>query len=331
MTSALATLGLIVAAWLLFATLSSLAVMLGWRAASVRLTKLHPKRRAGIALAAAVAPSALPTLLVLLCISPGLAALLGWHGDHCLAHGGHPHLCLVHWTGALHAPLLVALGLGMAALAFVFVRGGTALLRTRRFLSALRASTGEGPSGSFSIAPSMTPFSFAAGFRRREIWVSSALSGALSRQQLDVVLEHERAHLARRDPLRRAAAELLSLPLWPSTRRRILVELVLATEQTCDELAAKRAGSRLGVAEALLAVERLAGSASPATPHVLPAFGGAHVAARVRSLLDDPRREPSSPWVAWATASSVPVFLGLAADPLHHLTEHWLLRLLRLG
>jgi hypothetical protein len=61
----LATLGFILAAWLSFAAATSLSVAIVWRGAA-RLRGLSPERRAGIALAAALAPSAVPTLLVLL-------------------------------------------------------------------------------------------------------------------------------------------------------------------------------------------------------------------------------------------------------------------------
>lgn len=104
----------------------------------------------------------------------------------------------------------------------------------------LRASASQGPGEAVAIVPSKKPFSFAAGLARREIWVSSALVEALTPEELDGVLLHERAHLERHDPLRRAAAETFSLPLWPSTRRAILAELALATEQCCDEIAAER-------------------------------------------------------------------------------------------
>ena len=90
MTSALATLGFIAAAWLSFAAVTSLAVTLSWHAVSAWLRRLHPGRRARIALAAALAPSTVLTLLVLLCLSPGLAGLFGWHGDHCLLSRSYP-------------------------------------------------------------------------------------------------------------------------------------------------------------------------------------------------------------------------------------------------
>lgn len=85
------------------------------------------------------------------------------------------------------------------------------------------------------------------------------------------------------------------------------------------------------IAETLLAVERIAGSALRSTPSALPAFGGSNVAARVRSLLDEPPPEPSLRLAAWSTAVGVAAALWLAADPLHHLTEHWLRLVLSLG
>ena len=327
MSSALATMGVIMAAWLSFAAATSLAVTLAWRVRDRWLARMHPRHRASVALAAAAAPSVVPTLLVLACLEPGLAGLIGGHGDHCLSHGDHLHVCVVHATAALHAPVGLVLALFAAALVAVLSRGTREFARTRRYLAALRSSAGAALAADIRIVASERPFSLATGLVRGGIWVSSALAEALSEDELAVVLLHERAHLERRDPLRRAAAAALSFPLWPSVRRSVLSELALASEQACDEAAGRCLGDRLRVAETILAVERLAGAAVQSTPPGLLAFGQCAVSQRITSLLED---EPAAQALraAYWTAFVLTAALALAADPLHHATEHWLRLLL---
>ncbi len=143
----------------------------------------------------------------------------------------------VHAITPFHAPEAAALLLVGAAFVWILGRGARELARTWRYVAELRSVARAGLGAGVRIVASERPFSLATGLARGEIWVSSALVDVLSQDELEVVLAHERAHLERRDPLRRAAAATLSFPLWPSVRRSVLSELVLASEQACDEAA----------------------------------------------------------------------------------------------
>lgn len=331
MTGALAELGFLIAAWLSFAAVTSLAVALTWRVWARRARRAHPERRAGVAWAAAVAPSVVPTLLVLVCLAPGLAGLLGGRGDHCLRHAEHPHLCVIHFPAALRAPVVAVLVCGGGALAVALLRGAARLARNRQSVAALRSAARHEADLDANVVPSEQPFSFASGVARREVWISSTLADALSAEELEVVLMHERAHLERRDPVRHAAAAMLSFPLWPGVRGVVLRELALASEQACDEAAGRRVGDRLRVAETILGVERLAGARAPAAVSGLPAFGGSNVAERVQSLLHEaPSRHSAAP-ASWAAIGLASASLWLSADALHHAMEHWLRVLLSFG
>lgn len=187
-------------------------------------------------------------------------------------------------------------------------------------LAKLRAGVSHDLRPGVRCVDSERPFSFNAGPGRGEIFLSSALVDALPPDQLEIVVEHERAHGRRRDGLRRLLAQALSWPHRPALRRELLEELDLATERACDEAAARRLGDRLGVAEAILAVEKLAGAAPGATPIPFPAFGGSSVPARVQALLGDPGDEAAVQVRWWVGA--VVVASGLLTYPIHHLTEH---------
>ena len=326
----LAELALILLAGAVFAAATSVAFSAAWPALAAWLRRLAaPAPRAWVALAVALAPALVAVALVAICLAPGLAAPFGSHGDHCLAHTEHPHLCLTH-HGALSAPLSALLIAAAAISLGVLVRLAVQLVHARRRGVILeRASAGRLAPG-VTLVHSARPFSLAAGLLRPHIWISTALVDALESEQLAVVLAHERGHVRRRDALCRWAAAACSLPLWPSVRRALLAELSLASEQACDEAAVVRVSDRLHVAETLLAVERLLGSgAGPAEPAGVLAFGGSTVPERVRSLLAGPPAAVSLRYAALA-ALGVPVVAALGADRIHHATEHLLGALLRL-
>jgi hypothetical protein len=312
--------------WLLAAAATSLALAIAWRALRGARQRMHPATRARTALLAALAPSALPTLLVLLCLAPGIAGLGGWPGDHCTRHADHAHLCLAHPTAALTPLLAALLALAAALLLAPLGRAGAQLARTHRHLAALRLAARLPRAPGLSLVESQRPFSITTGIVRPRIWISTALTGSLSRDQLDVVAAHERAHARRRDPLRTLAAAALSCPLWPSVRREILAELALASEQACDEDAGRRVGDRLRVAETLLAVERLVRRGHAASATWL-GFGGSSVPERVRSLLAE-RPSPPSPRLGW-WAGALAGAAVFSVQALHHAVEHLLDALLR--
>jgi Zn-dependent protease with chaperone function len=321
MSGWLAAIALIALAWGLLAASASAALSLSWPALARGLRRLPPAARARTAFGLALAPTLVPGILVALCLVPGAMTLVGGAGDHCLAHAGHPHLCLAHRGFALSAPLAAVLAISAGAGLFALVRSGRAAVRARRLRAALRrASAGELGAGAMLVRFAV-PFSLAVGLWRPRIWISTALADALSREQLDVVLAHEREHVRARDALVRGVARLCAAPLWPRVRRALLGELALASEQACDEAAAVRAGDRLRVAETILAVERLAGATRAFEPIGVLAFGGSTVPERVRSLLAAaPDRTSLRPLAAFAAVIGLGFAFG--ADGLHHAIEH---------
>ncbi len=331
MSGALAVLGLLATAWVTFAAGTSLAMALVWRLRVRWLRGLHPAVRSRLAWVAATLPALLPTVLVGVCLSPGLAGLVAGTGDHCLQHADHPHLCLVHLPATLRGPLVAAGSLTAAVVAIGLARAIARIARQRRGIALLRALASRSPGPDRHVVASDHPFSFVTGLVRPKIWIASALEDSLAADQLAVVLAHEHAHAERRDPLRAATATALSWPLWPSVRRAVLGELALASEQACDEAAALRLGDRLRVAEAILAVERLVRRTSTSlVPASASAFGGSNVRARVHGLVGDLGVECLPRSVAGAAIALASVVIPVSADALHHGMEHWIRLLLGL-
>jgi len=297
------------------------------RAAPRLLAGAPPARRAGIAVAAAVAPTVVPLAAVLLCLAPGLPALLGLGSDHCLHHLDHPHLCLAHATVAPTPGLLGSAALVLVACAALGARPARAIGRAATRAARLARLPAEPLAPDVRCVTSRRPFSITTGWLRPRIVASTALVGALSPADLEAVIAHERAHARRRDPLRRSLAALLSFPLPRGGRRRLLAELELASEQACDEEAARRVGDRLQVAEAILAVERLVGHGAVGPETAGAGFGDGVLEARVRALAvpaPPGSREPSTRRNVLLAGVVLVVVVVMAAGalPLHHAVEH---------
>jgi hypothetical protein len=323
----LATLSLALLCGAGFALVAAAAVAIVWRLSRRSIGRAHPVWRARIAFLLAVAPAVLPAVALALVLAPGFAGAFGFAPDHCLAHGDHVHLCFAHPHAALTLPLAAWLALCASAFAVAAVRRTRRLADWRREIASFRRLAPQRIAPDVRLIPSERPISVTVGLLRPEIWISTGLRAQLGADGLDAVIAHERAHRRRRDSLRRVLAHVLSRVQWPSVRRELLAELSLASEQACDEAAARAVGDRLQVAETLVAVERIV-SRAPAFEHpAWASFGGGELAARVHQLVDAPGAEPErvSAWLWFAAAVSVCAL----SEPLHHATEHalgWLLR-----
>ncbi|MFL5300387.1 MAG: M56 family metallopeptidase [Anaeromyxobacteraceae bacterium] len=303
------------AAWLLFAGAGALAMRIFFPRLRRTLAKIAPHRRAEWLVAAAGAPPVTAAVLVTACFLPSLTALAGLGVDHCPLHGGHhAHLCFAHLPARpLGAAELLLVGTASAVLACMVTRFALAQGRAWRSVQALVRASRE------DEVRAARPLAVTVGFWKPRVIVTSELRSLLAPEELDVVVEHERAHARRRDPLRVTVAAALAVAHLPSVRRAILRDLALACEEACDEDAAGRlGGDRLRVAETLVVVEKLVARAAWAPV----AIGGGDVSARVESLLS-----PALPDSAVPRALTLVTAVGIAgavvalAPSIHHIAE----------
>jgi Zn-dependent protease with chaperone function len=159
-----------------------------------------------------------------------------------------------------------------------------------------------------SVVDSGEPHAFCAGYLRPAIYISSAALELLSADELGAVLTHEQHHRHVRDPLRLAAARVLTQSLFflPALRR-LHDRFAELAEVGADE-AAIRAGDRgrAALASALLAFD--AGD---------PAGAAGISPERVDSLLGRParRRLPSALLLlALVTLSGLAVIVWRASE-----------------
>src|SRR5262249_51190420 len=151
-----------------------------------------------------VAPILAGTTFTGLALAPSLMTAAGMLGDHCAETGhAHAHLCVLHppaWAGHDLPRVLFGLVLTLAlAAATTAARGYVAARRIER---GLRAASHPVPALHGRVVASDVPLSVTAGLWRPTIFLSSGLLDALRHPVLDVVIAHERGHVARRDTLR---------------------------------------------------------------------------------------------------------------------------------
>lgn len=240
----------------------------------------------------------------------------------CSAHTGSLwHMCVWHPSDNGQSTWLWG---GLALLAtyafWLGARAAASLWRVRRTLATmLRLSWRPDDSGKLHILEADQPLALACGIGRGHILLSTSLLERLNLAQLQVVLAHERAHVAHRDVLYRLIAVVLSSIQLPGTRRRLLRDLELAFEQRCDLAAAKNVGSSIVVAETIVAVEKIFQHHARGKGALSMAFFLDFVPERVQALLS-PGRENTS-FLGLFLGLAVIAFCSLSPGWLHYFTE----------
>ena len=234
------------------------------------------------------------------------------------------------WLWPTHHPLAaLALGFLTASLAWALVRLGLSLRGGWRVRTSLtRYAPGEFPVLDRALAlcreidprrvrvlGSAAPEAFTLGLLRPRICLSAGLLGSMTDTELQLVLRHEQAHVTARDPLRLAAARLLSDFLWFLPLGRALADAFTAlAEFRADEAAVSAGGDPLDLSSAIVKTAR----GASAGPRLAPALGGLElVEQRVMRLLGRERGFSVPIPLRAALASGLVLFavLGILAGP----------------
>ena len=297
----------------LVAFTTSLATAIALRLARSKIRAVAPAAQARLYLAAAVAPAFVAAIAIVAVFAPSL----GWIADHCgiapSVHA-HPHVCTIHPVVDLPAVTLIAVGGFLAArLAFAVVAQLRAWGRAQLRLRALVRQSSAGERGA-RVLPIGEPQAFVLGLVRPTLFVTEGLASGAGRDHLDAVLAHERAHIDRRDPLRRYLANFGLAFHLPLIAGEISAALGEAQELAADHRAAREVGARR-VAHALVALSR----SSARVPRHAFGFSVTDLETRVMALLETGPRpdQPRRRTVAIAALLAV-VAVAATAESVHH-------------
>ena len=206
------------------------------------------------------------TLLVL-SVSPVFGHHFASGLEHSLAGRDHlGALCVIALHELLRPVHLLFHVLMVAGLAYATFDRVRAARRVRATLHPLAAEppkpgdafwTAAGAAGvdpeRIRVVRGLPNPAFTVGWLRPRIYVSAELSERLGAHELEALLAHEGAHVARRDPLRLSALRFLALTLfWLPALRRLAEDVADEAEIRADDRAARE--RPLALASAILAM-----------------------------------------------------------------------------
>lgn len=266
-------------------------------------------------------PLWLPLLLIVSALLPGFFPSL----DHCLTMlHHHHHLCFAHPP---HAPEQGAIWLGflmsVGAVGWRVSRAARKLFDERRLINTILATSEPSALGDdVRLLAQPEPLAFAAAWASPKVLISQGLLARAKRQTIEVILAHERAHIAHHDTLHGSLDLLIAACFSARTSTTLLNNIALAREQRCDHHAALTVGGALPVAQALVEVMRLRLEPAP----VGASMASAKMEARVSALLS-PIEDKPQPYLLFAAALFALIASGFG--PLHHFMEGLLSTFLR--
>ncbi|HKH98231.1 MAG TPA: M56 family metallopeptidase [Candidatus Sulfotelmatobacter sp.] len=229
----------------------------------------------------------------------------------------------------------LALGLGGALLG-IFGLGNAALAARRASRTISEWTRAAQPVESGAAVPVLrisrtVPAMTATGIVRPRVLLSGAAESMLTAGELRTALNHEVAHVRRRDNLRKLLMRFVAFP----GMRGLEAAWFEATEMAADDAAVSNAGEALDLAAALIKLSRLGPVEPPVDLTAALVHSPASVMnARVERLItwNDERRVPPAKYSPWYGLSAALVAVAAFAVTYSQLLVHvhtateWLVR-----
>lgn len=235
-----------------------------------------------------------------------LAGIIHWHHAYLFSSAS--------WHGVF---LALSLLLIFAVLA---VGAWRAWVQSSKY--SLLTSLSESRDGGIAELDADVPMAFVAGLLSPKAFITRGLSSSISEQERLIISLHERAHIARHDPLWKSLFTFL-VGTYPSPVRRFLqAELELVQEQRADEWVLHRYPNPTAIAQSLLNVEKLAARFREQQPCRASCHFAAHaVQRRIMHLLGPADQHSLSVVVVGVLVMVAAVCSAASVDLVHHFLE----------
>jgi Zn-dependent protease with chaperone function len=295
----------------------SIAVYCSWQRAGFCLQKYPARRRADLMFALRMFPLAASVAITLALALPSFLLL-------------EPRAIVEPLGGA---PLVLGL-CGLSLLIFGAMNAARALIKTSRTIQSwvsqavpVRSSVSVPVWRTSRAVPALT----AAGVLRPRVLMSGAAEFILTPKELQTALQHELAHVRRRDNLKKLLLRFVPFPGMAGLETAWLE----STEMAADDAAVSSVGEALDLAAALIKLSRLRTSERPAelTAALMHSPAGLMNARVERLIAWDERRKAQvprySPW--YGLTAGLTMVAGFAVAYGHllvrvHMATEWLVR-----
>tara|TARA_R110002110_G_scaffold147129_2_gene337533 strand:+ start:238300 stop:239307 length:1008 start_codon:yes stop_codon:yes gene_type:complete len=290
-----------------------------------KVESMNPAQQSNIFFFWSILPVLGPVFILLIALLPSLLEILGISSDHCLGHPeGHLHFCLIH----LQAPVnsLFIWGPGIIYLATLLIMLSHLCVDFCEILRFKRKINNFHPKRidtDLFLLNTTTPLALCCGIRKQQIFLSTGLTDKLNKDEYKIVIKHERAHIKRKDALKKLLARSFSLTHLPSIRRKLLSSLILANEQACDNASILQHQDKTKAAELLVKIEKLYQGhffSQSALSSGVMSKESSFLAERVHNLLDE-KNSPVQVLPLILCVMTV-ISLPLGHDLIHDSLEH---------
>jgi len=187
-----------------------------------------------------------------------------------------------------------------------------------RVISSTSNSNSSPEVSNYYLLDSAKPAAFVAGIIKPRCYLTNGLKRQLTEEELNIVLQHEQAHLTSNDALSKCLFNLLCIFYPGFTKKPIKMSYALALEQIADQKVLK-SHTGFDVAATLVKVAKLQNSYK--TDFSYCYFGSEHIALRVNELIT-PGHKKSFPIIISLISLALLLFSTLSViDVSHHLIE----------
>ncbi|WP_077285885.1 M56 family metallopeptidase [Cognaticolwellia aestuarii] len=227
------------------------------------------------------------------------------------------HMSEFNWLSWHGATLMIALSCMFYLVANKLIK----LNIHRKKLLSLTSLSQPIDNNIFEIQVS-NPGAFTAGFIRKKCFITSGMLKEMTREEVNVILGHEKAHAQMNDPLKKWLFSVFCEFFIPTLAKHLKLHMMLAMEQAADNAVVTNEVPSTFVAGTLVKVARLNANYTPLKENELVVnFGADILEQRVYFLLGQLTLKPANKWL---TALFITlIFIGILSsiDGVHHIIE----------
>ena len=251
---------------------------------------------------------------------PAILILQAYHtGDNLY------DFALLHWHHMTHFEWFswhgFTVGVALFFVMYVLISQGRLLWNHKREIESLMCFSKNIETDIYQIE-SDNASAFTSGFFTKKCFVTTALIEQTTCEEYDVVIKHERAHIAINDPAKKWLFTLLCLFFIKPIAQRLKLHMILAMEQEADNAVIKSGTSKLFVASTLVKVAKLnAQSDLLKNKSLVVNFGADVLEQRIYFLLDKLKLEPIHKGITFSLVMVLVIVSSASIDGIHHFME----------